>query len=167
MKPIYDSAVIGLDGKTKVYRTTKVIEIFNMCIEIVSNAFAGTLLSFGKTVTENQIKEAERAYDDVLMDIEHKKQRDIEKQDQLDLIDAYRESLIDIRTCLINTNNNKPFLLPDSHKLVGRYHSYQDVFNGTDKSFVDLINEHSLPSDKYVLEPVSSLTVDRLLEVED
>ncbi|WP_338259713.1 hypothetical protein, partial [Shewanella sp. M-Br] len=67
MKPIYDSAVIGLDGKTKVYQTTKVIEIFNMCIEIVSNAFAGTLLSFGKTVTENQIKEAERAYDDVLM----------------------------------------------------------------------------------------------------
>lgn len=167
MKPIYDSAVIGLDGKTKVYQTTKVIEIFNMCIEIVSNAFAGTLLSFGKTVTENQIKEAERAYDDVLMDLEHQKQRDIEKQNNLNLIDAYRELLIDVRTCLINTNNNKPFLLPDSHKLVGRYHSYQDVFNGTDKSFVDLINEHSLPSDKYVLEPVSTLTVDRLLEVED
>ena len=167
MKPVYDSAVIALDGKTKVYQTTKVIEIFNMCIEIVSNAFAGTLLSFGKTVTDSQIKEAERAYDDVLMDIEHKKQRDIEKQHEIDLIDAYRESLIDVRTCLINTNNNKPFLLPDSHKLVGRYHSYQDVVNNTDKSFVDLLNEHSLLSDKYVLEPVSSLTVDRLLEVED
>lgn len=167
MKPIYDSAVIGLDGKTKVYQTTKVIEIFNMCIEIVSNAFAGTLLSFGKTVTDSQIKEAERAYDDVLMDIEHKKQREIERQDRLLLIDAYRESLIDVRTCLINTNNNKPFLLPDSHKLVGRYHSLTDVVNNTDKSFVDLINEHSLPSDKYILEPVSTLTVDRLLEVED
>ncbi|MBW3527226.1 hypothetical protein KO533_11710 [Shewanella sp. NKUCC05_KAH] len=167
MKPIYDTAIVGVDNKTKIYQTSKAIEIFSLCVDTGSNAFADTLLGFGKTVTENQIKLAEKAYDDVLMDIEHKKQREIEKQNELDLINAYRESLIDIRTCLVNTNNNKVFLLSDSHKLVGRYHSYQDVFNSADKSFIELINLHSLPSDKYVLEPVSSLTVDRLLEVED
>ncbi|MFV0596968.1 hypothetical protein [Shewanella sp.] len=167
-KPNYDSAIVGTAGKSKLYQTSRVIDVFNLTHDVVGDAFSNCLMKFGKTVTDKEINIAQQAYDNLLVEIEKKKQADYDRFLVLDLIHSYKISLIDIRDCVINTNNGKAFLLPENHKLVGRYHSQSDVLSSVnDQAFTDMIKAHCLPYDSFVLEPVSRLNVERLIEPED
>ncbi|HEH9416042.1 TPA: hypothetical protein SIA31_000006 [Aeromonas sobria] len=165
MTPIYDTAVIGKNGKTKFYDSERVIEIFNLIHQPANNAFYGNLKK--PVCTDEHIEEATAAYDQA---IEFAKQRDVNHQIYLDdqcLLQAYRESLIGSRDCLINTNTNKVFLLPDNHGLSGRYHNLTSVMT-LPSEYTDFITSLSTSElDGFVLEPVMQLTVSRLLEPED
>lgn len=166
-KPNYDSAIVGTSGKSKLYQTSRVIDVFNLTHDVINDVFTNVLISYGKTVTDKEINIAQQSYDEELLNIEKRKALEIERYNQLSLIHSYKESLIDIRDCVINTNNGKAFLLPENHKLVGRYHSQSDVLTNAEQAFTDMIKAHCLPYDSFVLEPVSRLNVERLIEPED
>lgn len=167
IKPNYESAIVGTAGKSKLYQTNRIIDIFNLTHDVINDVFTNTLKSFGKTVTDKEIAIAQKEYDDELLKIEKRNQQRIEKYNQLELIHSYKESLIGIRDCVINTNNGKAFLLPE-HNLVGRYHSQSDVLTSiNEQAFTDMIKSHCLEYDSFVLEPVNKLNVERLIEPED
>lgn len=168
IKPNYESAIVGSSGKLKLYQTNRVIDIFNLTHDVINDVFLNTLSKYGKTVTDKEIAIAQKAYDDELLKIEKYNQQRIEKYNQLALIHSYKESLIDIRYCVVNTNNGKAFLLPENHNLVGRYHSQSDVLTSVNtEAFTDMIKAHCLGYDGFVLEPVNKLNVERLIEPED
>lgn len=168
MKPIFESAVVGTSGKSKLYQTSRVIDIFNLTHDVVNDVFASTLLSYGKVVTDKEIAIAQSAYDDVISNEDKKKELAYERYLKLDLINQYKESLIGIRSCIVNTNNGKAFLLPENHKLKGRYHSQYDVLSSIKNTdFSEMIKSHCLPYDQFVLEPVNKLNVCNLIEPED
>ncbi|AGM44171.1 hypothetical protein [Aeromonas hydrophila] len=165
MTPIYDTAVIGKNGKTKFYDSARVIEIFNLIHQPANNAFYGNLKK--PVCTDEHIDAATAAYEQA---IEWEKQRDVNRQmylDEQDLLQSYRESLIGNRDCLVNTNTNKVFLLPDNHGLFGRYHNLISVMT-LPSDYADFITSQSTSEfDCFVLEPVMQVTVSRLLEPED
>ena len=168
IKPNYESAIVGTAGKSKLYQTNRVIDIFNLTHDVINDVFTNTLKSFGKTVTDKEIGIAQKEYDIELLKIEQRNQQRIEKYNQLELINSYKQSLIGIRDCVVNTNNGKAFLLPENHNLVGRYHSQSDVLTSVnEQAFTDMIKAHCLPYDGFVLESVNKLNVERLIEPED
>lgn len=167
IKPNYESAIVGSAGKSKLYQTNRVIDIFNLTHDVINDVFLNTLSKYGKTVTDKEIAIAQSAYDDELSRIEKRNQQRIEKYNQLELIHSYKESLIGIRDCIVNTNNGKAFLLPENHNLVGRYHSQSDVLTINTEAFTNMIKAHCLEYDGFALEPVNKLNVERLIEPDD
>lgn len=167
MKPYYQSAVVAIDGKTKIYQTSRVIEIFKLAIEPKHSAFYGNIIGFGDTCTEEQIDIATAAHEAMEQRAEKQDLIKRKQQEELDLIQSYKESLIDVRECLVNSNNGKVFLLPENHGLVGMYQSFLDIEILPEAEF-DFIEKHSNPlMDTFVLEPVSQLTASRIMELED
>ncbi|WP_368208336.1 hypothetical protein [Aeromonas sp. R4-2] len=167
MKPYYQSAVVAIDGKTKIYQTSRVIEIFKLAIEPKHNAFYGSIIGSGDTCTEEQIDIATAAHEATEQRNEKQEQIKRKQQEEKDLIQSYKESLIDVRDCLVNSNNGKVFLLPENHGLVGMYQSFLDIEILPEADF-NFIEKHSNPlMDTFVLEPVSQLTASRIMELED
>lgn len=167
MKPTYESAVIATDGKKKIYQTSRVIEIFKLIVKPTNNAFYGSLIDVGDVCTDEDILNAVKAYANALNREAKLEQINKKKQEEDDLLQAYKESLIDIRDCLVNSNNGKVFLLPDNHILIGQYHSFVDLECLPDDVF-ELIEKHSTSLvDTFTLEKVSPLTASRIMELED
>ncbi|QLH66498.1 hypothetical protein HXV88_08535 [Aeromonas veronii] len=167
MKPYYQSAVVAIDGKTKIYQTSRVIEIFKLAIEPKHNAFYGSIIESGDTCTEEQIDIATAAHEATEQRNEKQEQIKRKQQEEKDLIQSYKESLIDVRDCLVNSNNGKVFLLPENHGLMGMYQSFLDIEILPEADF-DFIEKHSTSLvDTFVLEPVSQLTASRIMELED
>ncbi|WP_421349870.1 hypothetical protein [Aeromonas veronii] len=167
MKPYYQSAVIAIDGKTKIYQTSRVIEIFKLAMEPKHNAFYGSIIGSGDTCTEDQIDIATAAHEATEQRNEKQELMKRKQQEEQDLIRAYKESLIDVRDCLVNSNNGKVFLLPENHGLVGMYQSFLDLETLPEADF-NFIEKHSTSLvDTFVLEPVSKLTANRIMELED
>lgn len=167
MKPVYQNAIVAEDGKKKLYETNRVIQIFNLVVKPKNNAFTGNLISVGDICTEEDIKAAMTAYEKSVERTNHLEEMQRKHQEELDLIRAYKESLIGIRECIINTNNGKVFLLPENHSLVGMYQSFLDLESLNGKLF-DFIEKHSTSMvDTFILETVTKLTADKLMEVED
>lgn len=168
MKPIFESAVVGTSGKSKLYQSSRVIDIFNLTHDVANDVFANTIIKFGKVVTDKEIAIAQSAYDNAISNEDKKKELAYERYLKLDLIQQYKESLIGIRDCIVNTNNGKSFLLPENNSLKGRYHSQSDVLSSIkNNAFSEMIKSHCLPYDQFVLEPVNKLNVSNLIEPED
>ncbi|HDX8431745.1 TPA: hypothetical protein RQN22_001822 [Aeromonas dhakensis] len=167
MKPFYQSAVIATDGKAKFYETSRVIEIFELVMKPNHKAFYGSLISCGDVCTDEQIETATQAHDEANKRIKQQELIQSKQQAELDLLQAYKESLVDVRDCLVNTNNGKVFLLPEDHGLIGQYQSFLDleVLQG---SLFDFIEKHSTSLvDTFILEKVTMLTASRIMELED
>lgn len=167
MKPTYQSAVIATDGKNKIYQTSRVIEIFKLIMKPKHNAFYGSLVSTGDVCTDEQIEIATKAHDEANERIRKQELIQSKQQEERELLQAYKESLVDVRDCLVNSNNGKVFLLPEIHKLFGQYHSFVDLECLPDSVF-DFIEKHSTSLvDTFILEKVSPLTASRIMELED
>lgn len=167
MKPFYQSAVVATDGKTKFYQTSRVIEIFKLAIKPSHNAFYGSLVGVGDICTEEQIEAAALAHEAAEQRFEKQELIKQKQMEELDLLQSYKESLIDVRDCLVNSNNGKVFLLPENHGLIGMYQSLLDIETLPEADF-NFIEKHSTSLvDTFVLEPVSRLTANRIMELED
>ncbi|WP_447824324.1 hypothetical protein [Aeromonas salmonicida] len=167
MKPFYQNAVIATDGKTKFYQSSRVIEIFKLVMKPEHNAFYGSLIGVGDVCTDEHIETATKAHEAANERISKQDAFKRKAQEELDLLQAYKESLVDVRDCLVNSNNGKVFLLPENHKLEGQYHSFIDLECLPDSEF-DFIEKHSTSLvDTFVLQKVSPLTASHIMELED
>ncbi|WP_447835394.1 hypothetical protein [Aeromonas salmonicida] len=167
MIPTYQSAVIATDGKKKIYQTSRVIEIFKLIVKPTNNAFYGSLIGTGDVCTDEDIEHATKAHEQALERVLKQEKMKRKQDEEIELLNAYKESLIDVRDCLVNSNNGKVFLLPENHTLNGQYHSFADLDSLPDSLF-ELIEKHSTSLvDTFVLEKVSKLTASRIMELED
>ncbi|MGL6535311.1 hypothetical protein ACSZN5_21205 [Aeromonas caviae] len=167
MTPNYQSAVVATDGKKKFYETSRVVQIFKIVMKPVNNAFCGSLMSCGDVCTDEQIETATKAHDEAIERIRQQDKIKRKQQEEIDLLQAYKESLIDVRECVVNSNNGKVFLLPEDHNLIGQYQSLTDLESLPDEIF-EYIEQHSTSLvDTFILEKVSALTASRIMELED
>lgn len=167
MTPNYQSAVVATDGKKKFYETSRVVQIFKIVMKPVNNAFCGSLMSCGDVCTDEQIEAATKAHDEAIERIRQQDKIKRKQQEEIDLLQAYKESLIDVRDCVVNSSNGKVFLLPEDHNLIGQYQSLTDLESLPDEIF-EYIEQHSTSLvDTFILEKVSALTASRIMELED
>ncbi len=168
MTPNYQSAVVATDGKKKFYETSRVVQIFKIVMKPVNNAFCGSLMSCGDVCTDEQIEAATKAHDEAIERIRQQEKIKRKQQEEIDLLQAYKESLIDVRDCVVNSSNGKVFLLPEDHSLFGQYQNLMDLEASLPREVFEYIEQHSTSLvDTFILEKVSALTASRIMELED